>query len=160
MVLQRWRPLNEMRQMDKVMDRLWNGFGDWRGWNQEIERWSIPVDVRQKGDDIEVKASLPGVKPEEFDVSVEEGVLTIKAETGTEKETEEGGYLLRERSYGSFYRALRLPDSVDAEKIKSDYENGVLHITMPKAEEKKRKQIKVNVSGGARQIEGIAKTGK
>jgi HSP20 family protein len=146
--------------MENVMDRLWNGFGDWRGGNGEIERWSIPVDVKQKGEDIEVKASLPGVKPEEIDVSVEDGVLTIKAETTTETETEETGYLLRERSYGSFYRALRLPDTVDAGKIKSSYENGVLHITMPKAEEKKRKQIKVSVAGGTAQIEGTGKARK
>jgi HSP20 family protein len=148
-----------MRQMENAMSRLWGRYGRGTDWG-EIEHWSIPIDVLQKGDEVLVKASLPGVKPEEIDVSVEDNVLSIKAESSTEKETEDEGYLVRERSYGSFYRALRLPESVDPEKIKSSYKDGVLEIMMPKAEEKKRKQIKVNVTGGTKQIDSTAKTKK
>jgi HSP20 family protein len=154
MVLQRWDPAREMRQIDRVMNRLWRGFGRL---DEEIENWSIPVDVVQKPEVITVKASLPGVKPEEIDVAVEDNVLSIRGESAMETETEESGYLIRERSSGTFYRAIRLPDSVDTNKIKSAYKDGVLTITMPKAEEKKRKKIKVNVGGSTKTIEAKAK---
>ena len=153
MTLQRWEPFREMRQMENAMNRLWRGFGGWQNGGEGNEQWSIPLDVVQKGDDVEVKASLPGIDPKNIDVAVEDNVLTIKAESATETESEEAGYVMRERAYGGFFRALRLPESIDPEKIKSTYENGVLRITMPKAEEKKRKQIKVNTSGGTKQIE-------
>jgi HSP20 family protein len=140
--------------MENAMNRLL------RGWHEEVEHWSIPLDVVQKTEEVEVKASLPGIKPEEIDIAIEDNVLTIKAESSSESETEEGGYLVRERSFGSFFRALRLPDSVDSEKVRSTYENGVLEITLPKAEEKKRKQIKVNVSGGNKVIKSSSTKAK
>jgi HSP20 family protein len=140
--------------MENAMNRLL------RGWHEEVEHWSIPLDVVQKTDEVEVKASLPGIKPEEIDITIEDNVLTIKAESASESETEEAGYLVRERSFGSFFRALRLPDSVDSEKVRSTYENGVLEITLPKAEEKKRKQIKVNVSGDNKEIKSSSTKAK
>ena len=142
MEIQVWDPYRDMRQMERAMNRMWRGFGTWP---VETEQWNIPIDVIQKADDIIVTASLPGVKPEEIEVMVEDNVLTLKAESSRETETQESGYLVRERSFGTFYRALRLPESVDIEKIHPIYENGVLTITMPKAEEKKRKQIKVSL---------------
>jgi HSP20 family protein len=90
-----------------------------------------------------VKAELPGVKPEEVDVSVVEDVLTIKGEHREEKEEKETSYLRRELSYGSFARSVRLPTSVDSNKAEAVFENGVLTLTLPKAEEVKPKQIKV-----------------
>jgi len=107
----------------------------------------------KKPEEIVVKASLPGVKPEEIEITVEDNVLTMKAESNKESESQESGYLIRERSSGSFYRALRLPDSVDTDRIHPIYENGVLTIILPKAEEKKRKQIKVNVQETRKAIE-------
>jgi HSP20 family protein len=77
----------------------------------------------------------------------------LKAERKAEEEVEGVTYLVRERPTGSFYRAISLPDTIDTGKIKSNYENGVLTIVMPKTEEKKRKQIKVSVSGGPKEIE-------
>ena len=149
MVLQRWDPFREARQMDRAMNRLLRGYG----WPEETEQWNIPIDVARKGDQIIVKASLPGVKPADIEVSVENNVLTLKAESANEKEMEEGGYLVRERSWGSFYRALSLPDTVDTTKIESVYAHGVLTITLPTAEEKKRKQIKVAVKEEPKTIE-------
>jgi HSP20 family protein len=143
-----------MGQMENTVNRLL------RGWHEEVEHWSIPLDVVQKTDEVEVKASLPGIKPDEIDIAIEDNVLTIKAESAAENETEEAGYLVRERSFGSFFRALRLPDSVDPDKVSSNYEHGVLKITLPKAEEKKRKQIKVNVTSGAKDIESSTKAKK
>jgi HSP20 family protein len=150
MELQIWDPYRDMRMMEQAMNRMWRGIGALPG---ETEQWNIPIDVVQKADDIIVKASLPGVKPEEIEVTVEDNVLTLKAQSSKEFETQEAGYLVRERSFGTFYRALRLPQSVDTEKIHPVYENGVLTITMPKAEEKKKKQIKVAVEGGQKAIE-------
>ena len=150
MAIQVWDPYRDMRQMERAMDRIWRGLGSWPG---ETERWNIPIDVIQKADEIVVEASLPGVKPEELDVSVEDNVLTLSAESSKETETQESGYLIRERSNGSFYRALRLPESVDTEKIHPVYQHGVLTITMPKAEEKKRKQIKISVNNDQKAIE-------
>ena len=157
MVIQRWDPYQEMRQLDKTMDRVWRSLGRLPA---TVEQWDIPIDVKKSGDEIIVKASLPGVKPEEIQVTMEDNVLELRAESTTENETEQSGYLVRERSYGSFYRALRLPESVDTEKIHSTYEHGVLTVTLPKAEEKKRKQIKVAVQSGPKVIEAPEKQRK
>jgi len=156
MVLQRFDPIREIRQMENTMNRLWRGLGA-SGYTDGDEYWNIPMDVIQKEDTLEVKASIPGVNAEKIDVAVEDNVLTIKAEKNTETEKEEGQYLMRECVTGSFYRALRLPDTVDTEKIESHYDNGVLTVMMPKAEEKKKKQIQVKVGTGPKEIEGKKK---
>ena len=153
MVLQRWEPFRELRQMEDTMNRLWRGYSGAPALREGAEDWNILIDVFQKKDDIVVKASIPGVKPEGIDVCLEDNVLTIKAERKPEAEGEESTYLIQERPTGSFYRALRLPDTVDTDKIQSSYENGVLTVTMPKAEEKKKKQIQVKVNGGTKTIE-------
>jgi HSP20 family protein len=150
MVMQRWDPFQELRQMDDTMNRLWRGY---RGSSSGTEDWNIAMDVVQRPDEILVKASIPGVKPETIDLAIEDDVLTLRAERKPEFEDDKSIYLIQERATGSFYRALRLPDTVDANKIQSTYENGVLTISLPKAEEKKKKQIKIQVGGGAKAIE-------
>jgi len=153
MVLQSWNPYRELRQMEDTMNRLWRGFGGPSG-REGAEDWNILLDVLEQGDNFIVVASLPGVNPDEIDVAVEENVLTLRAERKPEAAGEESRYLVRERPVGSFFRALRLPATVDTDKIESYYENGVLTITLPKAEEKKKKQIQVKVGGGPKVIEG------
>src|ERR671915_2280776 len=152
MVLRRWEPFRELRQMQENMDRLWCNFSSGGGEEGDVENWAVPLDVAQEGDNIIVKASVPGVKPEDIDVSIENDVLTIKGQTKEEQEQREGNYLMRERRSGSFYRALRLPDTVDTDQAHPSYEHGVLTITIPKAESKKAKQLKVSVGG--RELEG------
>ena len=115
MVLRRWEPFRELRQMQENMDRLWRNFGSGGGEEGNVENWAIPLDVVQQGDNIVVKASVPGVNPEDIDVSIENDVLIIKGQTKEEHEHQEGNYLMRERHSGSFYRALRLPDTVDSD---------------------------------------------
>ena len=144
MVLQRWDPIFDFRRMNEAMNRRWRehsaahvGDGS-RG-------WAIPIDVVEEGDELLVRASIPGVNPEEIDVSVEDRVLTIKAETKTAKESKEGGYFIRERRTGSFRRSLRLPETVDTENAKTRYENGVLTVALPKLESKKAKRLPVTV---------------
>ena len=150
MVMQRWDPLQELRQMDETMNRLWRGY---RGSPGGTEDWNISMDVVQRSDEIIVKASIPGVKHEAIDLAVEDDVLTLRTERKPDFEDDKSTYLVQERPTGSFYRALRLPETVDANKIQSTYENGVLTINLPKAEEKKKKQIKIQVGGGTKAIE-------
>ena len=151
MVLQRFDPFRDLRNMEDTMNRLWRGFGTTTT-REGAEDWNIAIDVVQKPEEIVVNASLPGVKPEDIDVTIEDNVLTLKAARQAEHKEEDSRYLIQERSYGSYYRALRLPDTVDISKVKSTYDNGVLAISLPKAEEKKPKQIKVNV-GTKKEIE-------
>jgi len=150
MVMQRWDPFGELRQMDETMNRLWRGL---RGTTGGTEDWNISLDVIQRPDEIVVKASIPGVKSESIDLSFEDSVLTIKAERKPDFDDDKSVYLIQERPTGSFYRALHLPDTVDANKIQSVFENGILTITLPKAEEKKKKQIKIQIGGGTKVIE-------
>jgi HSP20 family protein len=141
MVLERWNPLAEMRRMDDAMRRLWHGFDV-----HADEAWGIPLDVIQDGDTVLVKASIPGVEPRDISVTFENDTLIIRGETKSESERNEGSYLMRERRYGQFYRALRLPDTVDHEKAESKYENGVLTVTFPKKESKKARTITIKTS--------------
>ncbi len=153
MVMQRWDPFRDLRQMEDTMGRLWHGFGGAPVYRTGNEDWNILIDVVQQNDDIIVKASVPGIKPEEIDVAIEDNILTVRAERKPDFEARDVTYLIQERPTGSFFRALRLPDTVDTEKVHSAYENGVLTITMPKAEEKKKKQIQVKVNSSTKTIE-------
>jgi len=150
MVMQRWDPLRELRQMDETMNRLWRGFS---GAPASTEDWNIALDVVQRPDQIVVKASIPGVKPEAIELAIEDNILTLRADRKPDFEDEKSVYLVQERPTGSFYRALRLPETVDSNKVQSTYENGVLTIVLPKAEEKKKKQIKIQIGSGSKAIE-------
>ena len=139
MVLQRWDPLFDFR---RAMNRHVRATGLAR-LDHEKREWAIPLDVVEEEDEILVRASIPGVKVDDIDVSIENRVLTIKAETKTEAEHKEGGYLVRERRSGSFIRSLRLPETVDADQAKTSYNDGVLTVNLPKAESKKAKHLKI-----------------
>ena len=141
MVLARWEPFRELRRMENTMDRMWRGFGVGRG----FEGWAVPLDVVQDGDDIVVRASIPGIEPGDIELTIEEGVLTIKGATSGQRQESDGQFLMRERRAGKFYRSLRLPDSLDAENVTSQYENGVLTVTIPKLEAKKAKRLEIKV---------------
>ena len=148
MVLTRWDPLYEIRRAHRLANRSFAGFPTFfSGYSDSAERrdWSIPLDIVRDGDTVTVKASLPGVQPEDIDVTIEGGVLTIKADTKVEEKREDGGYVVRERRAGTFRRSLRLSDHVDTEKVEPRYENGVLTITLPVAESKKAKRLTVAV---------------
>ena len=145
MVLQRWDPLAELRRMETTMNRAWRGFAS-RWYEPDAKGWGIPVDVVEEGDEVVVQASLPGLKAEEIDVSIDDDVLTIRGQTSAERES--GSYLMQERRSGTFYRSLRLPDSLDQDKVKPVYKNGVLTVAFPKLESKAPKRLTVKVEDG------------
>jgi HSP20 family protein len=149
MVLRRWDPFRELRQMQENMDRMWRSFGQGEGEAGNVENWAIPLDVVQQGDNIIVRASVPGVNPEDIDVSIENDVLIIKGQTREEREHQEDNYLMRERRSGSFYRALRLPDTLDSDQAQPHYEHGVLSITFPRLEPKRAKLLQISGSQGS-----------
>ena len=138
MVLQRRDPFRDLRRIENTMDRFWRGFG-----GQEAGGWAVPLDVVQDGDSIVIHGTLPGVKAEEISVTIDDGVLEIKAESKTDHEEQNGNYLIRERRAGTFHRVLRLPDSVDADKAETRYEDGVLTVRLPKVEARKAKVLEV-----------------
>ena len=154
-MMQRRSPFSELRQMQENMDRMWRRYGATNGDDGGgIEAWAAPLDVVADGDDFVVRASLPGVSPDNMQVAIEDNVLTIRGETASHFENTEGNYLMRERRSGSFHRSLRLPDTVDQNNAEPRYEHGVLTITLPKAEAKKAKQFEVKVVEGPAAIEG------
>jgi HSP20 family protein len=108
--------------------------------------WAPAVDIHETDQAIVLKADLPGLDPKEVDIRVEDNTLFLKGERKMEKETKEENYHRIERSYGSFSRSFILPRTVAADRIAADYKDGVLNITMPKREESKPKQIRVNVN--------------
>jgi HSP20 family protein len=113
--------------------RLWPGIGE----------WELPIDMHQTANDVIVKTSLSGFKPEEVDISVSGDTLTIKGEHKEEEEIKEENYFYKERRYGKLSRSVLIPVQVKSDKAEAVFEDGILTLTMPKAEEVKPKQIKV-----------------
>jgi HSP20 family protein len=103
------------------------------------------VDVFEEKDDIVVKAEIPGIDKDNIEVNLSDHILTIKGQKKKEEEVKEENYYRSERSYGSFVRTLELPKEVHADKVKANFKNGVLEVRMPKTEEAKAKEIKVQV---------------
>jgi len=108
--------------------------------------WVPPVDIKETGNELIVKADIPDVEMKDIDVSMENGALTIRGERKFEAKKDEGGWHRVERSYGTFERVFTLPETVEAEGVKADYKNGTLTIILPKKEVAKPRQIKVQVS--------------
>lgn len=139
----RWEPAREMMTLREAMDRLFDDAFT-RPLSMTNNVWSVPaVDMYQTDNEIVVKAALPGIKADEVQINVTGEVLTIKGETKQENETKEKAYHIREQRWGTFERSLVLPTEVVADKAKADFENGILTITLPKAEEVKPKSISI-----------------
>ena len=148
MSIMRWRPRRDLvsirDEMNSLFDSFFSGLAEPRKGLLEGE-WAPSVDVTETKDDITVTAELPGVKQEEVDIAITDDVLTLKGEKKEEKEVKEKNYHRIERSYGSFQRSIGLPVGVQADKAKATYKDGILKITVPKVEEAKPKQIKIDV---------------
>lgn len=143
MSLMRWQPFEELMSLREAMDRLFEESIVWpRSWLAPAAQ-SFATDIYETEDEVVVKASLPGVKPEDIDVSVVGDTLTIKGEVKEEKEVKEQNYIRKERRFGSFCRSFTLPVSVNPDKATAEFENGMLTLTLPKAEEVKPKSIAI-----------------
>ena len=140
MTLQRIDPFREFRKLDEILNRAWQGDGD----GHVERRWTIPIDLTQDGEDVVLRATVPGVAPEDIDVTIEDGVLTINAETPPETPNEgDASFIIRERRAGKLYRALRLPNTLDVGKAQSQYKNGVLTLTFPKVEAVRARRLEI-----------------
>ena len=144
--VERWEPFKEMMSLREAMNHLVEDSlirpGSWLT-PFDAEAMSVAMDVIDTKDNVIVKASVPGIKPEDIDVSVTGDVLTIRGETASEEKIEQGSYLRQERRFGKFERSLTLPTLVQADKADAKFEHGVLTLTLPKAEQVKPKAIKV-----------------
>ena len=155
--LKRWYPYREMMAMRNAMDHLFENsfFTPASPWLQNVT-WDLALDVSETDDEFLVKASLPGINPDDLEITYDSNVLTIKGETREEKEVEERRYHMRERRYGSFSRSVTLPATVDADHIEASYEAGVLTLHLPKVEEAKPKRIQIVSGESPKVIEGKA----
>jgi HSP20 family protein len=145
----RFDPEREFLSLRDAMNRLMEEsfvlpsmIGEVRGSGRS---WGLAVDMYETNDNLIVKASVPGIKPEQLDVTVQGETLTIKGEAQDEQEREQGRYHVRERRHGAFSRTLTLPFPIQNDKVQATFENGVLTLTLPKAEEIKPRNIKVQV---------------
>jgi len=143
--LVRWEPKREMTSLREAMDRLFADAFIQPGWFAPA--WGaaemLPVDVYETDDQLVVKATVPGVKPEEIEVTVTGDLLTIKGEFKQDEKVEKPNYLRQERRFGSFCRQVGLPAGVSADKAKATFEDGVLTLELPKVEAVKPKTVKV-----------------
>ncbi|MBP7998764.1 MAG: Hsp20/alpha crystallin family protein [Chloroflexi bacterium] len=144
----RRNPVREMMTLRGALDRMFDDsfFAPFR--QDELVDWGLPLDVLEKDDNFIVKASVPGINPNELDITLENDVLTIKGESHSEKEETNERYHLRERRVGRFGRTVTFPIRVNGEAITADYKDGVLTLTVPKAEEVKPRRININVQNG------------
>jgi HSP20 family protein len=156
--LNRWEPFRGAATLQEQVNRLFGNVLEHSGEESNLTSWAPAVDIYETEHELVVKADLPEVDPKELDIRVENNLLTIRGERKFEKKVSEDHYLRIERAYGSFSRSFSLANTVDADAIKADYQNGVLTLTIPKREEAKPKQIKVNV--GAPAVAAAAAAGK
>lgn len=148
MDLIQWKPFREVSRLRSEMDRLWDEyFGTGRrAFRPMEEAWLPAVDVSETGDKITVRAEIPGMEAEDIDISMVGDTLVIKGEKKAEKEEKDENYHIVERSYGSFSRSMKLPATVDPDKVDATYKNGVLTIVLPKKEEVKPKAIEIKAT--------------
>ncbi|MBD3311520.1 MAG: Hsp20 family protein [Candidatus Magasanikbacteria bacterium] len=143
MSLIRWSPnWDPFEEMEAMMNRLPSNYN-----KSTMQKGFVPaIDVYEEKNNVVIEAPLAGIRPEDVDVSVEKGVLTLQGESKKEHEVEEKNYYRKEMRSGSFYRQVALPAPVKEDKIKAEFEDGVLKITCPKAEPSKAKKVQVRIS--------------
>jgi HSP20 family protein len=161
-VPERRHPLLDLRdEMDRLFDRAFRGWPRFGGllseWDpfREMEpvfgrlpsRQSPRTDIEESDKDYTVSIELPGVGPEDLDLSITDDMLTVKGEKRSERKEEEKGYHLTERSHGHFERTFSLPEGVNADKVDATFDKGVLQITLPKRPEARRKARKISIKG-------------
>ncbi len=141
---------DEFDRMNRMLDRM---FGGWArpAMAKRETGMALPVDVFEKNDTLYVRAAVPGLRPEDLDVDIEEGVLTIKGDMKKDEQMHEGKVYICEYSYGTFTRSIRLPDDLDLEKVEAKFENGFVTVSIPRTTPAKPNTIKVPVKSVASQ---------
>jgi HSP20 family protein len=140
-MLTRWEPFAELGELRTRLDRLFGELGE----GQE-RAWTPAIDVVRDNGDLVVRADVPGMKPEEVKIEIEDDILTVSGAHEETKEEKDKDYLRRERRYGSFSRSLALPPGVDAKKIKAKTHDGVVEVTIPLPKEPEKKRIEIKPS--------------
>ena len=145
MAIVRWEPFRDLVSTQDQFNRMFNNVFSrfFEGGEPTEQGWAPAVDIYETDQNVVLKAELAGVNPKDVDIRVEDGTLLLRGERKFESEVKKDGYSRIERSFGSFARAFPLPSSVNAEKAKAEYDNGVLTLTLPKREEAKPKTIKI-----------------
>lgn len=146
MALVRWSPVRDLLDIREEMNRLFNEFFSENLGRRTEGFWGPRVDVLERDDEILLTAELPGVSKDDIKVTLQDNVLTLKGEKRQERERKDEKHRVLERAYGSFQRSFALPASVVVDKITASYKDGLLKIRLPKAEEAKTKEIKIEVN--------------
>lgn len=156
MALIRWNPATELMNLHAEMDRLFNEVTQGLGWPSLLTAGTgdgqasgsafLPVDIERTDNALVIHASVPGFKPEEVNVTVENGVLTIEAQHSQEQETKERNYIRRERFHGRLYRQIALGEGVDENGATATFSNGVLTVTVPLLAKPEPKRIPVQAA--------------
>ena len=156
MALTRWDPYSDLMTFRDMMDELFERSLVFPGrvLGRERQALTFPLDVIERDNDVIVKASLPGVKPEDVEINVVGNTVTIRGEAKSEEKVERGNYVMQERRYGMASRTITLPTPVSADKAQARFENGVLTLTLPKSEEARPKRIPIQ---SQKTIEGSPK---
>jgi HSP20 family protein len=145
-IARRPSPFGELLSLRQAMDRLFeDSFVRPRGWGSgSLDGFGLPVDVSMTAEELVIEAQLPGVKLEDVDITVENGRLTIRGEAGADRSENDGDFLIREIRRGSFDRTLSLPSGLEPDKAAATFEDGILTLRIPKAEEVKPRQIRIS----------------
>jgi HSP20 family protein len=146
MAVIKWDPFRDLNMLQERMNRLFDDAGGGIRRSEEPSSttiWSPAVDIYETEGEIVVQAELPGMDRKDINLHLENNVLTIRGDRQFKKETKEDNYHRIERSYGGFSRSFSIPTTVDEDKIRADYKDGVLKIALPKKEQAKPKQIQI-----------------
>ena len=157
-LIRRNSPFGELLSLRQAMDRLFEDSFIRPGALADSTN-TLPLDVYSTDDAIVVEAALPGVRPEDVEIQVLGDTLTISANNTTERSTDEDGYSYREIRRGQFSRSLTLPGGLNADQASASFEHGMLRLAIPKAEEAKPRQIRINASNGRQTIAGTSSPG-
>jgi HSP20 family protein len=153
----KYDPFRELRNLQDEMTRLFTGTRPATTSREDINygAWAPNVDIYEDKERLILEAELPGMSLDDFEISVENNVMTLRGERKFEKKTEGDNYHRVERSYGSFTRSFTLPQTVTADGATADFENGILRVSLPKREETKARKIEVSGAGSGSEAKAI-----
>jgi HSP20 family protein len=156
MALVRWDPIRELDSLQGDMNRLFDRFFEGRAANGTARRWIPAMDLVETDDRLVLRGDLPGMSEDDIDIEIKDSVLTVSGERKAESEEKGKGYHRVERAFGSFSRSLTLPQGIDADQVKAEFDKGVLEVTIPKPAEAKPTRVQI----GTGTVEGSGKEKK